>query len=783
MSNFKTQLNQLIAAQLKQSEQNPGQQADLKTKVASALPLAERYERLFRTTEFNDVADVVTPLENSSKLTNKVQEYADRVFKNIEALKSTFDDPTLLKFNKSKAELFITKMQLSIQENDIQMAKFYEERADLTVFATTGESDVVFESLRVIYNSSLSLYNQKRIVDAIYFLNKAAGHISSMGSNSSEDFKRIKPSIYSLLGKNGDVVEIEDLIMRMLMSIKSSELKEALGLINDFSTRDAPGAIRCFEYAFNSNTEKESDHNVIELIIVAIVNIYIKDDTNLSEYKQQNLVSFLDTAQKKLAKALSRKCAASCITLLWNTGKTCTKNSSFEDSLGWFKLALHSILDINEIDKAKIQRAIQNSYINLERYDEAIKVYKTMDDKEKYGLISQYNMFKVYSSKGDEMSLMSCLKRMTTSEDKNLIPLLSLCATNVQSSTRVAVESMLALFKKIDTGIDNKVSIPTSLRCVIEMILKQDDYLFKYSETLLTILREAYKFANDSKTIESYKFTIEEIQWFSAQAFNISRDCVSSSDTAARQQFELKLWRFRAMLITLICTSKDQNLDADIRWKEIRSQSLNLRLSIEELTIISETQAEYDVFRKEWEQCLVDCMIFQFQAEFELEHWSAAETIIRESRKLTTQEFDTTVVNITSENTKAPESIKSNILTEILQRNLGDPEISAVKISRWIRLLLKYNGSGIEADSNSLKIIQQIYLRISSQKEDNQFPAHEIEWISTTCWNNGIGALFNADKVQGRLWCDRAIKLAGFVNERFEAALLKLWKELQHMAE
>lgn len=39
----------------------------------------------------------------------------------------------------------------------------------------------------------------------------------------------------------------------------------------------------------------------------------------------------------------------------------------------------------------------------------------------------------------------------------------------------------------------------------------------------------------------------------------------------------------------------------------------------------------------------------------------------------------------------------------------------------------------------------------------------------------------NGQKIHGRLWCEQAIKVSKFVNERFEFTLNKLWKELQDL--
>lgn len=326
--------------------------------------------------------------------------------------------------------------------------------------------------------------------------------------------------------KNGDPTELEDTIMNMLISnIDSSDYKTVIGIINEFSTKDTAGALRCFEFAFMNKIDALSDHELLEMILITVINCFIKDKSAITEYKQQNLQRFLDNAEKKFAKSLTLKCSSSAVTLLWNAGKSESKNNRFDESIRWFNLALHNLLQVNECDKAKIQRALQNCYINTGELDEAIKIYNSMSEQEKRNLITQYNMFKIYANKEDETNLLGCLKQMTTSSEKNLVPLLSLCATNTDVNSRVAIESMMMLFKHINTELDYKVSIPAALRCVIELILKDSVYT-EYYETLLTLFKEAHKFAKDSKNIKDYRFNIDELEWFSAQAFNVSRDCL-----------------------------------------------------------------------------------------------------------------------------------------------------------------------------------------------------------------------------------------------------------------
>lgn len=311
----------------------------------------------------------------------------------------------------------------------------------------------------------------------------------------------------------------------MLLSIDHTELKTAIGIINEFATRDTASALRCFDFAFTNKVDAISDYEVLEMIIIAVISNYIKDKNALTEFKQQNLRNFLDNAEKKVARPLSLKCSSSAVTLLWNAGKTETKNNKFDESIGWFELALHNLLQVNEVDKAKIQRALQNSYISIGEYGEVIKVYNGMSEQEKRSLITQYNMFKVYANKEDETQLLACLKGMTKSNEQNLVPLLSLCANNLEVNSRVAIEAMMMLFKNINTELDSKVSIPAALRYVLELILKGSAYT-EYYDTLLTLFKEAYKFANDSKNIKDYRFTVFELEWFSAQAFNVSRDCL-----------------------------------------------------------------------------------------------------------------------------------------------------------------------------------------------------------------------------------------------------------------
>lgn len=166
--------------------------------------------------------------------------------------------------------------------------------------------------------------------------------------------------------------------------------------------------------------------------------------------------------------------------------------------------------------------------------------------------------------------------------------------------------------------------------------------------------------------------------------------------------------------MSILCISKNENIDKETLWSSIRERALNLRLNIDELIVVMKNKPEYDTFKEEWERCALDCMVFQYESELKLGNLGSIESVLAESDKIHTLDFDSILVNIVIDD-QYPERIKSAVLTKVLERNLGDSSIPAVKISRWIRLLLKYS-SGVEIEDNSLKIVHQIYTRLCSQE-------------------------------------------------------------------
>jgi tetratricopeptide (TPR) repeat protein len=768
--------------------------------------------------------------EDDLEMASKIQEHADRVYKSLESMSSSFEEEVFKQFKRIKAELFITKMQLSILEDDVPMAKFYEERAEIVDEFNDG-GEVIMETMRMIYNSSLILYHKGQHDDVIHFLRKAMKLSVDTGF---EDMQSIRTAACSLLGrscieintkesldladeaiqtiesintvpsietfklgiqlnkKRESSMDMEDLIMRMIMTVPIlSNFKQILGILNDYALGDPQSAIKCFEYTFTNRLEPETDQECLEMLLVAMVNAHAKDKITPVSIKIDSLRKFLDDAERILVKNISKKCSSSAVTLLWTSGKTECKNNNSTDAIGWFQAALHRVLQVNEIDKAKIERALQNCYIQLEEYDKALEVCKNMSMEAQNSLITQYNNFKIYTLQGDEDKMLTSLQNISKFDEKSVIPLLSLCALNCETNTRVAIESMMCVFQKVNQGLKSDISIPTTLKFVIELILKQEESLFQsqYKETLLTLFQEVHRFAEKNSM-----FTVEELKWFCASSFNISRDCLSNEDYASGDFFAqassslnslikddisisesllLKLWKFRAGLISIMCQSKTPNIEHDDRWSNVRTRSLNLRIMIDEMMIVSQGQVEYiKHFKKDWVQCLLHCIVFQYQSEIELGNQNAVEAIIQETSKFKNHELDSTFVNICWDS-KQPTRLKSQVLYLIIERHLGELSTPSTTLSRWIRLLLKQ-----ENDTQIQRIISQLIMRLNSQLEDNRFPVHEIEWMSTKCWNRGIGLIFRSDRSAGTIWCNYAMRLARFVNERFEATLTKLWDEL-----
>lgn len=781
--------------------------------------------------------------EGEMEVANKVQSHSDRAFKDLEQLSETFDEQTSLEFSKLKSELFITKMQLSILEGDLQMAKFYEERADILGGTSSMTSDdTVLESLRIIYNTCLYLYEQKQFTDVVHFLNK---YYEIKPFKESKEYKNVRIYICALLSRScleintteslkvaENCIQLmeqidntaidcfklairlsnlrpddslsapEETIMRMIMTVPLiPNFKQIIGIINEHSKDNPTNAIKCFEYLFTNKIDPQEEHQYLELLFVAVINCFVKDKINVATTRQENLAKFLDVSERIFSKPFSKKCSSSSVTLLWASGKSEIKNMNFPDAIGWLQLTLHKTVLINEVDRAKVQRALQNCYINLNQHDEAIKIYDEMKEEEKGNLITQYNMFKVYTHKEDESNILELLKNISKhSGEKNMIPLLSLCALNTTSNSRVALETILTLFKNLDTSVGVEISIASTLRSVIQLLLKELLNKKEHISNLLTLFQEACKFARDCKYITNYKFSIEELKWFSAQAFNVARECVISNDSlnggffaeiskslidlipddiSIEESFGLKLWKFRAELINMMCVYGSQ-ISKDIIFNDLKSRSQQLKVAIEEVLIVSKNHPSFIKFSKEIEKIFLDCLMFEIEANLNLATFNPVFSILKDSARFKNIDFDSTVVNLITKDTY-PETTRVSVLSMIIERNLLD--CPKAKISRWIRLLLKYCTVNFESEQITLTQLSKIIqiLNNESSNEENKFPKHEIEFISTACWNIGVAKLFNNEKPQGEKWCLNAIKFAEFVNERFEANLNEMWKELSQI--
>ncbi|KAH3673622.1 hypothetical protein WICMUC_003525 [Wickerhamomyces mucosus] len=864
--------------------------AALKSSIDSILPLAERFERLLHTMEVDDLADSTKQIElvaiklwNSATLSmkeddmktlllsiklfssllfsieeslgptikrkfrlmncfyktlrdsideyqlsiaSKVQQYSDRCFKSLEAISESFDEAEIKQFNKFRAELFITKMQLSVIEDDIQMAKFYEEKAQVMNCVTANAKDYGVELFRIIYNTCIHLFENSHHDDVIYFLSRRLD-ISSVETSES---KTIKESICSLLVrsviespteehlniaesaikkmeslnpssmdvfmlgiqlsnlKNNPISNVEEIVMRMVMSVPIREnFKGILGMINEHGKENSANAIRCYEYIFTNRLNPIDDHDNLELVFIAMLNAYIKDAPDANRHEK--LLKFLDIAERMLSKPISKKCSSSAVTLLWSFGKSKIKNSEFADAVSWLKLTLHKVILINEVDQAKVQRALQNAYIQLNEFENAIKYYEEMSTTEKNCVLTQYNMFKVYTHQENEIEVLKCLGKISDSSEKNILPILTLCASSTTVNTRIALETILVLLKKLDKDVGIDISIPTTLRSVIELILKEDNP--EYLCNLLILFREAYKFAKDCKHIKNYKFSDEELKWFCSQAFNISRSCLVSKDftngeffsgfcidfislisdgITFEESFGLKLWKFRAELIALMCVYESGK--SEIILNDLKKRSIDLKISIEEVLILIQQKEDFSQFKKELGKLFLDSLIFEFESDLGLGNWESVEANLKYSMKFSNPDFDSTLVNLVIQGSH-PENIKVMVLYEVISRNFYT--VSKVTLSRWVRLLLKNSNLDLKTEEICFKVVNNT-ANIMSQ--DDRLPSHEIEWISTTCWNNGINKLFNDEKSRGEKWCTMALKMAGFVNERFELTLNEMWDEL-----
>ncbi|QLQ80610.1 hypothetical protein HG537_0D06110 [Torulaspora globosa] len=815
------------------------------------------------------------------QLITKLQDILDRSLGTLESLESSFESSEVDTFQKLKLEFLLLKFQCSVKDGDLETARIYSSKADITGNVALLDASTLLELCRIIYNAAIALngsldarsteyaisllkdvqiylelpiadlvcrseFNNIKYMSLLFLTNcLIESDTASLDVSESQKYinllqstypKKAEPFILGIKlakknGKTDNQSAITEIIIRMIMSVEIITAFDAvISAISDFATIDTKKAIKYLDYVFLNKLNPKEDQQLLDKIMVTRFFITTQAKTMTECEKLDSLDDFSCVLERRIAQNPSEHALSSIIALLWNSGKMQEKGGNFHQSIGYYKLALNNVLSEKYEDKAKIQRALQNVYIKIDKFCEAEAIHQKMTARDRESPLSQLLMLKAHLNSQDEAKASECLEKIKNSEHENAIDVFILAAAECRRCSNLTIRGTLMLFEMLEdsriaekTWCDFSFSIACILRSTVQMIIKMTEdspqevlgkhldilnillkngvSLFKRFDLLRTIEKKTKKGASNIEVI-----SFDEVEWFASTSYNIALQCkkrhnehrpefaayslqyiqmIPTEKMDCTKLVHYLYWRYRASLLHIDSESKvippqdelelhrlqkDCTCLIDDIIEKLKDDRLSKECTPEQLAQINE--------------CLVDSLVLSFEIALTARDQRRIRNILKKTTTFSSSHIDELLFETAASSADLPGGILSEILRTIINRNIANTATSNHLICSWLTNLLDTCPDTTENSDKDL--IDRFLARIKATIEptDPKLPVfkQELETLATLNWNQGVRCIINGDKHSGASWCTNSIAFANLANQALETNLKTMWIALSSSA-
>lgn len=488
-------------------------------------------------------------------LTN-CQDYCEQSIRTIEEIKDQLDKYQVNDIDNLKLEFFIVNFQIYLKDGDLETAKLYSSKIDISNNLEIIDANSLIELCRVIFNSVL-IYSKncntpdgnlecinllklaltylelpvERLTSHINFKNMKYS-IALFLTNlcvencpeliSTEECELLLIDLQETFGKKLDPYKmaikfncqereiqnrneiVQEIIMRMITNLDLIEnWEKILECIGELAKINTLLAISSLEYIFINKLNPQNNKKTWEDLIVARVFLTIDSKHLTLDEIFVSLKDFFDLVETKLIEKLSTIKISAIVTLLWNTAKKLDKKRDFNRSSQFYELSLRNLFCKEFKETGKLVRALMSAYSNCNQFEKALQRIDMLDEREILHPLTQFILIKIYVNFDNKEKIMECFENIKTTEEANSIETLILAIQFCKKYDDVVIKGINILFDKIDKidkfGKDNLVhkeenwSIPILELC-------------RYTIQLIVKLLET-----DSSNMNKYFDTIETL--------------------------------------------------------------------------------------------------------------------------------------------------------------------------------------------------------------------------------------------------------------------------------
>ncbi|SPQ20408.1 14822ea5-0490-4dac-a6c0-22cd1d76eaed [Thermothielavioides terrestris] len=421
--------------------------------------------------------------------------------------------------------------------------------------------------------------------------------------------------------------------------------------------------------------------------------------------------------------------------------------------------------------------------------DAAASIIHKMSPQSWQEPMTAYLAFKVAIRLEDRAMAEKCLDTVAQASDH--IDYLGACIAESQKTGDVAcaIAALRKLHQKYEYREPNPIHLPALFRCTIRLLnLLADrpgvdtngivgDLCEEFDAVVLALDRQ-----KEEPTSGRKLFTVDELEWFSRNAYNLALKnsatwdlrcvvrmltaCVRiighfPSDLGSKVDLSLKtLFSNFVISSALVALARTQdNVEKQLQdYGTMRKHISDFDNQLPEYLPHLDEQSKEDMFRKH-----ATLLAFDFEAAIALKQWEDLGSIVQRAvpcKNITA--FQAMADSLLR--AQAPGQVLYSTMRKIVNEIWVLESFDAVKLAKYTRCL--FQATLPLDDGLAMRLLDEACSKARELREsDATWPEEELEWMATTAFNHAIDCYGAHEVERARDWATKAINLAHYCND------------------
>ncbi|OBT49348.1 hypothetical protein VE00_00485 [Pseudogymnoascus sp. WSF 3629] len=589
-----------------------------------------------------------------------------------------------------------------------------------------------------------------------------------------------------------------DVIYRMIRTVMMTEANFKLIMHHIRKLNDKGPSLACsmLDSFLQSRLFEAGNEEWIEK---ALVNrIWISTSSRDCPEVLRSVGEVLEVVGSSMSKPLSASATHAAQMLLWKRIESNYGDGNYEAAEDWCRLAMQKVFErAGDLNKAKIVRKLLLCALGRGDISDAREIIGQIPESSKDDPMTRFLMFKI-AIRSNELELASvCLEKVyeAATDDFTMLYACVIDAQQVGDRT-LALAGLQLVLQKYEYNAPSSVNFPALLRCMIRFILshlesveaEKDidvpsvvDQLCKLFDAGSTHAQRSIK--QGGKDNGTKLWTIQELDWFSKNAYNLSlkhssqwhpeqvlriiQSCIefaslypkdidnaTSNDVTHRHIF----CDFLAVILLVSVARPEDNIEAQLQdYLELRKHVDSFDTRLQSIIEVLEEGPQQDLLKK-----LATLLVFDFEAAIRLKAWDDLTEIILKADCCKSMKIYERMSDMLLSDSSIPVGVLIPTLKRIVNEAWSLESFDISKLSRYMRCLFRLgltSGDGPLAES----LLDQVSeLASSAENSETSYPLEELEYVATTAFNRAVDYYCTGEDDACRRWAEKAIGVAGF---------------------